>query len=108
LAGSRKRARRRWSSYLDEITFLEAQQNRLLVLVGNADGEIAGLTITDPPTQVEVQALLRSPATLPLRRHGLRVPRCLSRRSLEEGGRQPAPDRSTRCGSRLTWGQHNA
>ena len=25
--------------------------------LGNADGEIAGLTISDPPTQAEVQAL---------------------------------------------------
>jgi hypothetical protein len=27
------------------------------VTLGNADGEIGGLTISDPPTQVEVQAL---------------------------------------------------
>jgi hypothetical protein len=27
------------------------------VTLGNADGEIAGLTISDPPTQGEVQAL---------------------------------------------------
>jgi hypothetical protein len=27
------------------------------VMLGNADGEIAGLTISDPPTQAEVQAL---------------------------------------------------
>jgi len=27
------------------------------VTIGNADGEIGGLTISDPPTQAEVQAL---------------------------------------------------
>jgi hypothetical protein len=27
------------------------------VTLGNVDGEIAGLTISDPPTQAEVQAL---------------------------------------------------
>jgi hypothetical protein len=27
------------------------------VALGNADGEIGGLTISDPPTQAEVQAL---------------------------------------------------
>ena len=31
--------------------------DQAVVTLGNADGEIGGLTISDPPTQAEVQAL---------------------------------------------------
>jgi len=31
--------------------------NQAAVTLGNTDGETAGLTISDPPTQAEVQAL---------------------------------------------------
>ena len=34
-----------------------AGANQAAVTLGNIDGEIGGLTITDPPTQAEVQAL---------------------------------------------------
>ena len=34
-----------------------AGANQAVVTLGNADGEIGGLTISDPPTQGEVQAL---------------------------------------------------
>ena len=34
-----------------------AGANQAAVTLGNVDGEIGGLTISDPPTQAEVQAL---------------------------------------------------
>ena len=34
-----------------------AGANQAAVTLGNADGEIGGLTISDPPTQADVQAL---------------------------------------------------
>ena len=35
----------------------QAGADQAVVTLGNADGEIAGLTISDPPTQAEIQAL---------------------------------------------------
>jgi hypothetical protein len=34
-----------------------AEADQAMVTLGNADGEIGGLTVSDPPTQAEVQAL---------------------------------------------------
>ncbi len=34
-----------------------AGADQAVVTLGNTDGEIGGLTISDPPTQTEVQAL---------------------------------------------------
>ena len=41
-----------------KVQFMQpAWADQAAVTLGNADGEIAGLTISDPPTQAEVQAL---------------------------------------------------
>ena len=94
------------------------------VMLGNVDGEIGGLTISDPPTQAEVQALrdkcekladdVRTlSALVHALRGGARRGRggkgwgvglgCATTQPLRRHGsgrpslRQPAPDRSARC-----------
>jgi hypothetical protein len=72
------------------------------VTLGNVDGEIGGLTVSDPPTQAEVEALrdkaeeladdVRALATLVNALRGALVTVGV----VKGGGSQPAPDRSAR------------
>jgi hypothetical protein len=41
----------------DRVLWRDAGADQAAVTLGNADAEIGGLTISDPPTQAEVQAL---------------------------------------------------